>query len=184
MATSEHAPPENIRMAYQELCKSYQSIVDFRAKLLGFLPLASGASLFALLGNGKDPVPYYAWVAGLFGFAITLGLFFYELRGLQRSAVLERTGRDLEVELGLDNGQFSVQPAPQLHGFVDARGAAWVIYPSVLAAWAYLAGLQQLGVWWATIFGIIVAIGVGVWFARRFKAIEAHHATQVAAALG
>jgi hypothetical protein len=185
MATSEHAPPENIRMAYQELCKSYQSIVDFRAKLLGFLPLASGAGLFALLGNGTNPVPYYAWVAGLFGFAITIGLFFYELRGLQRAAAFERSGRQLEAELGLDNGQFSVQPAAQLHGLVDARGAAWVIYPSVLAAWAYLAGLQQLGVWWATIVGIIIGVGVAVWLARRFKAMEAaHHATQVAPALG
>jgi hypothetical protein len=170
-------------MVYQELCKSYQSIVDFRAKLLGFLPLASGASLFALLGNGKDPVPYYAWVVGLFGFAITLGLFLYELRGLQRAAVLERTGRELEVELGLDNGQFSVQPTAQLHGFIDARGAAWVIYPAVLAAWAYLATLQQLGVWWAAVVGIIIAIGVGAWFARRLKSMEAHHAAQVAPAM-
>ncbi len=183
MATSDQAPPENIRMAYQELCKSYQSIIDFRAKLLGFLPLASGAGLFAVLGNGTTPVPYYAWVAGLFGFAITLGLFFYELRGLQRSAAFERTGRELENELGLGNGQFGVQPAAPLHGFVDARGAAWVIYPSVLAAWAYLAGLQQLGVWGAALFGIVVAIALGVWFARRLKAIEAHLAAQVAPAI-
>jgi hypothetical protein len=183
MSTSEQAPPENIRMAYQELCKSYQSIVDFRAKLLGFLPLASGASLFAVLGNGKDPVPYYAGVAGLFGFAITLGLFFYELRGLQRAAAFERSGRQLELELGLDNGQFNVQPTARLHGFVDARGAAWVIYPSVLAAWAYLAFLQQLGVWWSAIIGIVIAIGVGVWFARRLRASEAHHAVQVAPAM-
>jgi len=171
-------------MAYQELCKSYQSIVDFRAKLLGFLPLASGASLFAVLGNGTNPVPYYASVAGLFGFAITLGLFFYELRGLQRAAAFERTGRQLESELGLANGQFGVQPAPQLHGFVDARGAAWVIYPSVLAAWGYLVGLQHLGVWGSAILGIVVAIGVGAWFARRMKAVEASHAAQVAPAMG
>jgi hypothetical protein len=142
------APPENLRLAYQELCKSYQAIMDFRAKLLGFLPLASGVSFFALLGDGKDPVPYYAWVAGLFGFAITLGLFFYELRGLQRAATLERTGRQLEAELGLSTagGQFSVQPSAHLHGFVDPRGAAWLIYPTVLAGWAYIAGLQRLGV--------------------------------------
>src|SRR5690348_15762443 len=94
-------PPENLRLAYTELCKSYQAIVDFRAKLLGLLPLASGAGFFALLGNGKDPVPYYAWVAGLFGFAITVGLFFYELRGLQRATALEHTGRQLESQLGV-----------------------------------------------------------------------------------
>jgi hypothetical protein len=170
----EQASPENLRLAYQELCKSYQAIVDFRAKLLGFLPLASGASFFALLGGGKDPVPYYAWVAGLFGFAITLGLFLYELRGLQRSAVLEHTGRQLEEQLNLSMGQFSVQPQANLHGFVDARGAAWLIYPSVLAGWAYITGLQHLGVFWSTVVGIIIAVCVGFWFARRAKAAQAH----------
>jgi hypothetical protein len=159
--------PENLRLAYQELCKSYQAIVDFRAKLLGFLPLASGAGFFALLGQGKDPVPYYAWVAGLFGFAITLGLFFYELRGLQRASALEHTGRELEAALGLANAQFSVEPSARLHGFLSPRGAAWLIYPAVLAGWAYIAGLQHLGVFWAAVVGIAIAIAVGVWLSRR-----------------
>jgi hypothetical protein len=155
-----------LRLAYQELCKSYQAIVDFRAKLLGFLPLASGAGFFALLGQGKDPVPYYAWVAGLFGFAITLGLFFYELRGLQRATVLEHTGRDLEVSLGLTNGQFSTAPSGKLHGFVDARGAAWLIYPAVLAGWAYIGFLQHIGVFWSVVLGVVIAVAVGVWLSR------------------
>jgi hypothetical protein len=175
MTDQAPAPPENLRLAYQELCKSYQAIVDFRAKLLGFLPLASGAGFFALLGNGKDPVPYYAWVAGLFGFAITLGLFFYELRGLQRSAALEHTGRELETALGLENGQFTTQPSANLYGFVDTRGAAWLIYPSVLAGWAYMAGLQRLGVLWAAVVGVLIAAGVAAWLARRMKAVEASH---------
>ena len=165
--SEQGAAPENLRLAYQELCKSYQAIVDFRAKLLGFLPLASGASFFALLGQGKDPVPYYAWVAGVFGFAITLGLFFYELRGLQRASALEQTGRELESALGLANGQFSTEPSGKLHGFIDARGAAWLIYPAVLAGWAYITGLQHLGVFWAAIVGVAIAVAVGVWLSRR-----------------
>jgi hypothetical protein len=184
MIESATAPPENLRLAYQELCKSYQAIADFRAKLLGFLPLASGASFFALLGNGKDPVPYYAWTAGLFGFAITLGLFFYELRGLQRSAALEHTGRALEAALGLANGQFTLQPTANLHGLVDARAAAWLIYPSVLAGWAYLAGLQRLGVFWAVIVGVVIAVAVTVVFARRVKAVEVSRAAALAPAPG
>lgn len=172
MTEQAAVPPENLRLAYTELCKSYQSIVDFRAKLLGFLPLASGAGFFALLGNGKDPVPYYAWVAGLFGFAITLGLFFYELRGLQRAAALERTGRDLESELGIVTGQFGAQPSGSLHGFVDARGAAWLIYPAVLTGWGYIAGIQRFGTFWAVVVAVIVAIVVAIWFARRIRAAE------------
>jgi hypothetical protein len=37
--------------------------------------------------------------------------------------------------------------------------------------------------WWAAVFGIVVAIGVAVWFARRLKAIEAHHRAQIAPAM-
>src|SRR5215472_9779697 len=169
MSDSVAPPPESVRLAYTELCKSYQAIADFRAKLLGFLPLASGAGVFALLGNGKDPVPYYAWVAGLFGFSITLGLFFYELRGLQRSEVLERTGRDLESALGVSNGQFTVEPTANLRGLVGTRGAAWVIYPTVLAGWAYITGLQRLGVLLATIVGVVIGIAVAVWLARHLR---------------
>lgn len=172
MALSEQPAPENLRLAYQELCKSHQAIMDFRAKLLGFLPLASGASFFALLGNGKEPVPYYAWVAGLFGFAITLGLFFYELRGLQRSGALEHTGREMEFALGLSNGQFTVQPVSNLHGLIDNRAAAWLIYPTVLAGWAYLAGLQHFGVFWAAVVGIVIAVAVGVFLARRLRTAQ------------
>jgi hypothetical protein len=174
MATErEQAPPESLRLAYQELCKGYQSIIDFRAKLLGFLPLASGASFYAMLGVGKDPVPYYAWVAGLFGFTITLGLFLYELRGLQRSGALEATGRKLEAALGLIDGQFTTQPTARLHGFIDAQASAWLIYSAVLAGWAYLAALQRLGVFLATVVGVVVAIAVGIWLAWRLKTIEA-----------
>ena len=48
----------------------------------------------------------YAWVVGIFGFLITLGLFFYELRGLQRTQALERSAKAMESALGLTQGQF------------------------------------------------------------------------------
>ena len=172
----------NARLAYQEVCKSYQSIADFRAKLLGFLPLASGAGVYAVLGDGKDP-PGYAWVAGIFGFLVTLGLFFYELRGVQRATALERAGRELELSMGLANGQFAEQPEAHLGGLVDARGAAWLIYPTVLAGWVYLAGVQRLGAG-AALLGAVVAIGVAIWFARRRAALEPPGRAELAGAAG
>src|SRR5215216_2207404 len=153
----------NLRLAYQEVCKSYQSIIDFRVKLLGFLPLASGAGAYAVLS--REPIPTWAWVAGVFGFAITLGLFLYELRGLQRAAALEQAGRRLELDLGLTSGQFRGQPEAALHGFVDPRGAAWLIYPTVQGSWLYLAGVRQLGTFWAAVAAVILAIALGWWMA-------------------
>jgi hypothetical protein len=39
---------ENLKTVYQQLCESYRAIDDFRAKLLGFLPLATGTGIFLL----------------------------------------------------------------------------------------------------------------------------------------
>jgi hypothetical protein len=159
----------NARLAYQEVCKSYQAIVDFRAKLLGFLPLASGAGAYAVLS--KEPSPAWQWVAGLFGFAITLGLFLYELRGLQRAAALERAGRELELQMSLSSGQFREQPEPYLRGFVDPRGAAWVIYPTVQASWLYLIAEGRLGPFWAGVVAIVLGLAIGWWMARRHASV-------------
>ena len=37
---------ENVRTVYREPCTSYRAIDDFRMKLLGLLPLATGAGIF------------------------------------------------------------------------------------------------------------------------------------------
>ena len=165
----------NARLAYQELCKSYQSIVDFRAKLLGFLPLASGAGAYAVLS--KEPSPPWEWVAGVFGLMITLGLFLYELRGLQRAAALEQAGRELETQLNIPSGQFREQPEPYLRGFVDPRGAAWVIYPTVAASWIYLIVVARLGTLLAALVAIALAVAIGYWMARRHAAMRLDLAT-------
>jgi hypothetical protein len=157
----------NARLAYQEVCKSYQSIADTRLRLLGFLPLSSGAGIYVVLGDGGSSIPPFAWVAGLFGFLVTLGLFFYELRGLQRSDVLEGSGRELETSLGLDNGTFGSQPSASPGGFVNQRTAAWVIYTTVMGAWIYLALIRNLGSLWAALGGAVVAILVAVWLAQQ-----------------
>lgn len=79
----------NLRAAYDQICTGYRSIDEFRAKLLGLLPLASGAGIFLLLSDvfTKDSTSAFSrrFVSpiGAFGFLVTLGLYFYELRGIQ-----------------------------------------------------------------------------------------------------
>jgi hypothetical protein len=171
----------NARLEYQEICKSYQSIGDTRLKLLGFLPLSSGVGIYAVIGDGGSSIPPFAWVAGLFGFLVTLGLFFYELRGLQRSAALERIGRELETSLGLAaTGQFSAQPEGSLGGLVDVRGAAWVIYTTVLGAWAYLTFVRNLGTFWAALVAAAIALIVSFVLARRTHSADVSDQTHVA----
>jgi hypothetical protein len=80
---------ENTRKAYDEVCRSYERIDDFRAKLLSLLPIVSGTGLFLLLretglGEAATDSRSLLTFSGSFGAVITLGLLFYELRGIQR----------------------------------------------------------------------------------------------------
>ena len=68
----------DLQAAYGEICRSHDGIAEFRAKLLGFLPLASGVGIFLLLGNSNlfesSGISHLVPV-GLFGVLITFGLF-------------------------------------------------------------------------------------------------------------
>jgi FtsH-binding integral membrane protein len=127
--------PANFLAAYQQLCTSYHAIDDFRAKLLGFLPLATGTGI-ALLAK-IDLAKQFLGAIGAFGFVIALGLFFYELHGIKKCAHLMHAGKKMESDMGI-YGQFRSRPQ-YVAGFINEPCAASVIYPAVLAAWTYLA---------------------------------------------
>jgi hypothetical protein len=123
-------------MEYGEVCKSHNAITDFRAKLLALLPIASGSGIFLLLTKRSEPIDTtYLYAIGSFGFLITLGLFIYELRGIQHCKHLEQLASRLEEQLHLHEAQFIGRPKGRLGGFVGAQGAAYIIYPTMLAAW-------------------------------------------------
>ena len=128
---------------YKELCSSYHKIDDFRAMLLGLLPLASGAGIFLLLSDALvDPTKSviatgFLLPIGVFGFVITLGLFAYEIYGIKKCGALIAGGKQLEYAL-LSGGQFSHRPR-EVARFINEPFAAGIIYPAVLAAWTYLA---------------------------------------------
>jgi hypothetical protein len=138
---------DNLRTAYDQLCTSYRAIDDFRAKLLGFLPLVTGGGLLA--GQAADVRQEFFRPAGLFGIAVTAGLLAYELFGITKCHALLVTGEKLEGAMGLPlgeagkpAGQFSQRP-PHLLGVVNEPFAAAAIYPAVLAAWTYLVFFQD-----------------------------------------
>lgn len=124
--------------AYDQLCTSYRSIDDFRAKLLGFLPLVTGGGLILLTGQAGEVRREFFAPVGLFGVAITTGLLAYEIFGIKKCHALIESGKALEKELGLPAGQFTTRPNNVLH-VVNEPFAAAAIYPAVLAAWTYLA---------------------------------------------
>ncbi|HVF87003.1 MAG TPA: hypothetical protein VM866_05405 [Pyrinomonadaceae bacterium] len=129
---------ENLRSVYAEVCNSYHAIADFRAKLLALLPIASGAGGLLILAE-KETLKEYLVPIGVFGAAVTLGLFLYELRGIQRCKALIEAGKGVEIAMGIANGQFGSRPKGSAAGLISAETAGWVVYLTVLAAWVYLA---------------------------------------------
>ena len=123
---------------YTEVCKTYHAISDFRGKLLALLPIVSGAGISLLISKNHSPDSSLFLAAGIFGVLVTLGLFFYELRGIQKCKSLIILGGKIESELKIELGQFKDRPR-RIAGFIGAETAGWVIYMAVLLAWLYVA---------------------------------------------
>ena len=126
------------RTAYDQLCTSYHAIDDFRAKLLGFLPLVTGGGLILLTGRADQVRREFFGPIGILGIAVTAGLLAYELNGIKKCRALITDGKALEQDMDLVHGQFIGRPdAP--FSIITKPFAAALVYPAVLAAWAYLA---------------------------------------------
>src|SRR5258708_5994238 len=136
---------QNLRTVYTELCISYRAIDDFRTKLLGFLPLATGAGVFFLVTDTAniDPVSPYFRPIGYFGVVITLGLLFYELYGIKKCTHLIWAGKELEKEVNISSGRFEKRPHGGA-GLIRGPLAAAVIYPAALAAWSFIAVVSSV----------------------------------------
>ena len=155
-ASTANASSETQVAVYQEVCKSYHALEDFRAKLLGFLPLASGAGIFFLLGVNGKPSASYLTPIGLVGAGITLGLLAYELRNSQLSRVLRDAGKELEESL-LTKGQFR-----HLHDALDRLVGTMLggslVYAAVFAGWVYVALVSVSALWaWVVAFTAFLA---------------------------
>jgi len=104
-------PRQKILLAeYQEVCKSHSGITDFRAKLLAFLPIASGTGVGLLVfqskGEASDSGSGLLIGLGIFGAIVTIGLFLYELRQIDVCKQLRNHATWIERQLGIEAGQF------------------------------------------------------------------------------
>lgn len=165
---------------YEQLCNSHRAIDDFRTKLLALLPLATGGGMFLLVGDQTraKAIEAYLPAIGLFGFVATLGLFLFELHGILKCTHLIGAGAKLEKSLGInkEEGQFRGRPLG-IGWFINEPFAAGIIYPAVLAAWAFLArdfnlerrysvvNLFQDAKWatWVFIVGFVLTLIYNLW---------------------
>jgi hypothetical protein len=121
-------------MEYSEICKSYHSVRDMQLKLLTLIPIASGTAASVVIKALGDRL--HTVMVGLLGFALTLGLFLYSLRGTQHANALSEQGSSLEEELGLSVGQFKDRPT-KMTWIIGYETASTLIYMVILIAWGY-----------------------------------------------
>jgi hypothetical protein len=174
-------PVEDYRELYSQACESYRAIDDFRMKLLGLLPIATGAGVLALLNSGKveldkdgpDLAQTQQILAGvaIFGVAITLGLFAYELHGIKKCGRLIKIGARIETDMGTSGGffgQFATRPQ-RVARVIDVPFASSVVYPASVAVWVFV-GLVSVSGWIAVASSgatMIALFAASVWGCRR-----------------
>ena len=179
--TSSEDRHEATLATYAEICKSYHAIDDFRMKLLGLLPLASLVGVFLLdnskvvahvaKGTGNELVGF----AAIFAAMLTLALFLYEVRGIQRSHNLITEGKHLEELLGIGHGQFHVCEEEHKNSSLRALNAkliACLIYSLVFAGWFFITLRFGFGVQagtcvvWTSVSGLVIA-AITCFFVRK-----------------
>jgi hypothetical protein len=135
---TQKASDETLRAEYHEVCSSHQAITDFRGKLLGLLPIATGAGIFLLLDRPirQQQTAAFLVAAGIFGAAVTIGLYFYEFRGMNECHLLRQRGANLERELQLKIECSRFQE--NLPGHIGPREAGPVVYFAVVAGWIFV----------------------------------------------
>jgi len=167
--------PDVLLNVYKEVCSSHHAIDEFRAKLLGILPIASLAGILVV---GKEPLilqttgKHLIGFASFFAAAFTVALFLFEIRGILRCHFLIQRGAELEKALKV-RGQFCVcsdqhERASESvsEAIFNAKVAASAIYSLVFSAWLFLAlrftfdfALIGCGLT-ATAVGGVLAVGV------------------------
>lgn len=121
---------------YDQLCTSDRSIDEFRAQLLGLLPVATGAAVLLAAKEAPTLLVSLTRPLAIFGFLVTVGLFSFELYGIRKCSELIRTRKKLELGQNVQ-GQFVSRP----HGIfnvVNEPFASGVVYSAILSSWTML----------------------------------------------
>lgn len=181
MADTPNQNNEALKTIYDQLCTSYHSVDDFRAKLLGILPLVSGVAIFNLLEKVEKPINLFP--IGILGAFTTLGLLIYELKGIQKCTGYIEFGFEIEKTILKTSpthlGHFgSLKTGRKISNVFSEPVASAFVYAAVIGAWMFVATfkllwVEQIGIYWPAFIAVIfVFVGVIIywnWYSKPVK---------------
>ncbi|HUX88438.1 MAG TPA: zinc ribbon domain-containing protein [Chloroflexota bacterium] len=156
------APPEYrseiLFTIYKEVSASWRTLTDVRFRLLALVPAMSTVIWVFLFDPGKFPYDtgspkpggmFFAFLASLvslFGLVVIIALHVYERRNSELYDDLISRGRRIELELGVDTGQFLGRLESTKHYFggilVKHDHAIDTIYRMTIGGWVVTLALS------------------------------------------
>jgi hypothetical protein len=130
---------------YRETCSNIRATDDISFKLMGIVPLLSGASFLTFFLKEKVPVeagPVIVMLS-LFAALVTLGLFRWELRNIQTCSWLKRRAEALENYV-VTEARVPKQPKPP-RGIGKTEAEKWIYSVTVVAWLSIPLMVSQLG---------------------------------------
>jgi hypothetical protein len=157
-------PNDDLAKINAECSKGYHKVDDFRGKLLGFLPLASGIGVFGSLyvelkKESANEISKNYIALGVFGVLVTLGLLIYELKGITKCMQFIFLGKWIESRMKTNKqtvpeakfqkvtqGYFTELAGKRtiLEPIVTKPVASAIIYSTVIGAWTYVLLLRAV----------------------------------------
>ncbi|WP_373494801.1 hypothetical protein [Aquiflexum sp.] len=166
MADTPYENNEALKTIYDQLCTSYHSVDDFRAKLLGILPLVSGVAIFEILG--KVETPSYLSPIGFLGVITTLGLLIYEMKGILKCDGYIKAGLEIEKillkTLPTNIGHFgSLVKGDKKSNFITVPVASAFVYAAVIGAWTFVATFKLSCIEQMVSISLSIIASLSVW---------------------
>ena len=159
-ATSEHQfwSSKEWTEIYKEICANIRNTDEISFRLLGLVPVVSGAaaSVLALIEKSnflRDMatcgVSLVVLSFSVLGFCVTFGLFRWELRNIEKCKWLVRRAEDLE-QYALKIGKIKLESIQYLGWPSSSWGktkSEKVVYGAALSAWLIPAAFAVATVW-------------------------------------
>lgn len=118
---------------YRETCNNIRTTDEISFKLLGLVPLVSGAGIFGISLDREFASSPFAVILSFFGAVVTVALFIWELRNVSLCNWYVKYAKTLEEgAFGQGIGQFSGRPKAKI---IRKTTAEYILYIATISAW-------------------------------------------------